>query len=439
MRFAHVAPLCAAIAAGCAARAGDQAPGHDAGAGDGPRAADPSAAPRTGPLTSPDTQGEPDASVGGGCATPGAGCGATEGDGPPPGNAATPTDAGADATRDAAAGHDDGADARGDASTNADADANADADGGLGLDCSNDAGHPTALGCTGLYANWPSRTLAPGVRAYAPGLALWSDGAEKQRWIELPPGTRIDTSDMNEWRFPTGTKLWKEFRVNGQLVETRFLWKRGDGDWFRTTYAWSADGASATELTSGQPSWNGTPYEIPSQDLCTTCHQGRIDGVLGFEAVSLAAPGATGLTLAELVAEGLVTVAPSAPIVVPGNATESAALGWLHANCGTACHNRSPSALAGATGLFMRLEVASMATVQATDTWQTAVGQPSGFQPAPDAGLLRIAPGDLAHSAIYFRDSFRDDQGQDFQMPPVDTHVVPDAGVALVAAWIRGL
>jgi hypothetical protein len=307
-----------------------------------------------------------------------------------------------------------------------------------GIDCTTDAGHPVQLGCTGLYADWPSRTIGPRVRAYAPGLVLWSDGADKSRYVELPPGTQIDTSNMDEWTFPVGTRLWKEFRLNGAPVETRFLWKQAPGTWFRTTYAWSSDGSSATELTAGEPNAVGT-YEIPAQTACTTCHQGRIDGVLGFEAVSLAAPGASGLTLPELVAEGLLTNPPSAMPVVPGNATQSAALGWLHANCGTACHNRSPQSLAGATGLFMRLEVATLGSVQSTDTWTTAVGQPSNFQPTPTSNLLLIAPGNPSNSAIYFRDSYRDTQGEGFQMPPIDTHVVPAAGVALVQAWIQSM
>lgn len=328
-------------------------------------------------------------------------------------------------------------------------DANADAttDGGTleaddaspGIDCTTDAGHPVVLGCTGLYSSWPARTIAPGVRAYTPGLALWSDGADKQRYIALPPGTTIDTSDLDEWTFPVGTKLWKEFDFGGQPVETRFLWKTAPATWFRTTYAWSADGSSATEVTTGVENVNGGTYEIPSQTMCTTCHQGRIDGVLGFEAVSLAAPGAAGLTLAELTGEGLLSNAPATPPVVPGTATESAAIGWLHANCGTACHNRSPRALAGSTGLYMRLDVGTLATVQTTDVWTTAVGQPSDFQTSPDGGLLLIDPGNPENSCIYLRDSTRDDQGQGFQMPPIDTHVVPTAGVALVQAWIAGM
>jgi hypothetical protein len=309
------------------------------------------------------------------------------------------------------------------------------------VDCSGDGGDPPQLACTGLYSDWASRTIAPGVRPYAPAFPLWSDGADKARYIELPPGTQIDTSDMDQWSFPVGTKLWKQFSIDGQPIETRFLWKRADGDWLRTTYAWTPDGSSASELTAGLRDWNGTSYEIPPQWACQDCHAGRLDNVLGFEAVNLAAPGATGLTLAELVREGLLTNPPATPIVVPGNATESAALAWLHSNCGISCHNRTSWACG--TTLFMRLEVASMATVQATDTWNTAVGQPlellnDGF--VPPRPMLRITPGDPSSSAIPYRASMRDvDPSQPNQMPPIDTHVVPDAGIAVINAWIQSM
>jgi hypothetical protein len=304
--------------------------------------------------------------------------------------------------------------------------------------CEQDASDaPVQLACTGLYSDWPSRTIAPNVRAYAPAFPLWSDGAEKARYIALPPGTQIDTSNMDQWQFPVGTKLWKQFSLNGQLVETRYLWKRGVGDWARTTYAWSLDGTTATELTTGLRGWNGTSYEIPPQTACQACHAGRTDDVLGFEAVSLAGSGATGLTLDELVREGLLTQPPAAPIVVPGNATESAALAWLHANCGTTCHNRTSWDCN--TTLFMRLDVATLSSVQSTDAWTTAVGQPLANY-VPPSPMLRITPGDPSRSAVSYRASVRDsDPSQSNQMPPMDTHVVPDAGVAVINAWIASM
>jgi hypothetical protein len=318
-------------------------------------------------------------------------------------------------------------------------------DGVDGPDCAHDMADggdaPSHLACTGLYADWASLTIAPGVRAYTPGFTLWSDGADKSRYIYLPPGTQIDTTDMDQWTFPVGTKLWKEFRLGGLRVETRLLWKRPDFTWLRTTYAWSIDQSTATELTTGRRGWNGTSYEIPAQAACQDCHAGRLDNVLGFEAVSLAAPAATGLTMSGLVAARLLTQPPAGPIVVPGNATESAALGWLHANCGIACHNTT--SFDCASTLFMRLNVASLATVQATDTWNTAVGKPlSGLDTAfaPPWPMQRITPGDPMTSAVSYRASVRDtNPAQSNQMPPLDTHVVPGAGVAILNAWIQSL
>ena len=96
----------------------------------------------------------------------------------------------------------------------------------------------------------------------------------------------------------------------GARIETRYMEKLTDGSWFRTTYRWSSDESRATELTTGELNVNGTTYEVPTQDACSTCHLGRNDNLLGFEAVSLASPMATGLKMSVLVAENLLTQAP---------------------------------------------------------------------------------------------------------------------------------
>ncbi len=88
---------------------------------------------------------------------------------------------------------------------------------------------PDRLSQTGLYADLASRTLAPGILSYVPRYELWSDGAQKKRYLHLPAGGRIDTSAADDWRFPVGTKVWKEFDVGGKVVETRLLWKAPNG------------------------------------------------------------------------------------------------------------------------------------------------------------------------------------------------------------------
>jgi hypothetical protein len=297
----------------------------------------------------------------------------------------------------------------------------------------------TTLRCTGLYTDLGTKSVAPDVDEFAPAFPLWSDGAQKRRWIRLPPGTQIDTSDMDEWRFPIGTKLWKEFSLGGKRIETRLINKLPDNTWHRQVFKWNQDESAADEIKSGEANVGGTSYEIPSQQTCFICHNGRVDGVLGFEAVSLANPGATGLTLTELVRRNLITKAPEAPLTVPGNATEQAALSWLHANCGTSCHSASPQSRANFTYLYMRLEAAKLGSPSATDTYSTSIKRFSGYQP-PDAGspLYRVMPGDPQKSVLFLRASVRD-AALAVQMPPLITHVVDDKGIADLDRWIRAL
>ena len=102
---------------------------------------------------------------------------------------------------------------------------------------------PETLSATGLYSDIGTLTLAADVREYEPTYALWSDGAEKRRWIRLPPGTKIDTSDMDHWSFPVGTKIWKEFQFAGKRVETRLIYRfgPGDDDFIYAAYVWDGD------------------------------------------------------------------------------------------------------------------------------------------------------------------------------------------------------
>jgi hypothetical protein len=364
-----------------------------------------------------------------------------------PGVDATVSDAApADATTVAEDASDTGTDASGAAPE-------ASVDGGV-TGCVDFAGEPSELRCTGLYSDWNTRTIASSVTEYDPGLHLWSDGAVKTRWVYLPPGTAIDTSDMDEWTFPAGTKFWKQFIVDGVLIETRMLHKvPADPDgggyagaWNLTTYQWSADGGATSELTTGALNVNDAGYEIPTVAKCGQCHFGRLDDVLGFEAVSLSSPDAGGLPMSTLIARSLVTDPPDTPLTVPGDSTQAAALGYLHANCGVPCHNTG-GGIANTTGFHMRLlaaELAGDAGVVGTDTYQTGWGVPTtGFH--ADGVVDRLTACDAPQSCVYIRMGHRDpfsDAGYDLasppiQMPPIDTHMVDPTGMGLVAAWIN--
>lgn len=307
-----------------------------------------------------------------------------------------------------------------------------------GLDCTNETDPPNQLGCTLLYQDWATKTLATDVVFYEPGFQLWSDGAEKSRYIALPPGTQIDTRDMDEWIFPEGTRVWKEFRLNGRRVETRFMKKNPDGSWIRTTYRWSNNDTVADQLTTGERNVDGTAYEIPTQAQCVRCHGGRVDNILGFEAIALSSPQAQGATMEALVRDNLITQPPAQPIVVPGNNVEVLALGSMHMNCGTGCHNSGAGWYSGgSTGLWLKLQIAQLASVDATDTWTTSVGVASRYQP-PGGGHLRITPGDPSTSTVLYRAATRDAPPL-VQMPPLGTHTVDQIAVDALTAWIESI
>src|SRR5262249_29697933 len=187
---------------------------------------------------------------------------------------------------------------------------------------------PKRLSETGLFADAARESLAPGVMAYAPRFQLWSDRADKRRWLSLPPGTQVDTSDMDAWVFPVGTKFWKEFTRDGVRVETRLIEKLGPGDdWLALPYLWRSDQSDADAAPLGANNAGGTPHDVPASNLCGACHGGRRSFVLGFSAIQLSAPVQS--------------------FEVPGNDTERAALGYLHANCSN-CHNQNLRARSGA-------------------------------------------------------------------------------------------
>jgi len=254
---------------------------------------------------------------------------------------------------------------------------------------------PERLHDTGLFA--------PGVIAFTPRHALWSDGAEKRRWIWLPPGRAIDARDPDAWRFPRGTRLWKEF-AHGSRVETRHMVLGNDGQWRFASYVWAADGQSATlvppgGLTVPVEAAPGGRYAIPSRSDCLTCHDGAPSPVLGISALQL------GPELPDWIRRGLVRNAPAAWRVAPPqmtgrNAVERAARGYLHANCGH-CHHANG-------GVPVPLVLA-----------QDVVGHPAPTREQLTLALRRMAT----------RQPLQ-------QMPPLGTRIPDPQGQALLRAWL---
>lgn len=317
--------------------------------------------------------------------------------------------------------------------------------GGEGGDrCADDigvGGLVEHLSCTGLYSDIGAKAVAPSARYFKPGVPFWSDGADKGRWIYLPPGTKIDSTDMDAWRMPVGTKVWKEFKIAGKRTETRFYTKTSPTLWKKTTYRWTADESDAVRLDVGEKNVNGSTFEIPPSDRCDNCHTGQQDKLLGFEAINMALPGAEGLTVEKLVAEGLLSAPPAkTKLTLPEDATgkAAAAIGYLHSNCAS-CHASSKYAPQNYVGMDVRLSAARLLSndpapaVADLPAYKTTVGAPmTVFTGGP---ALRITSGDPDQSGVVFLAARRtgDELGQ---MPPLGSHTVDTEGLKAVRDWI---
>jgi hypothetical protein len=274
-----------------------------------------------------------------------------------------------------------------------------------------------------------SRTLATGVRPFRPEFALWSDGASKQRWVFLPAGATIDTRDMNNWRFPVGTKFWKEFREGDKPVETRLLEKlgAGDGEWLSISYLWTEDGRDALAVPLGAIDARGTALDVPAAGECAACHGGRRSFVLGFSAIQLSHHD-EGLDLEELVAAGLLSDPPGTTYAVPGDEGARSALGYLHANCGH-CHNQDRPA-SGASRCFdpdddldFWLQVDLPDDPEQTPAYRSSIGSVVNRGDPGGSRLIEL---------VSQRGIFR-------QMPPLGSERVDHEAVDTLSNWVLRL
>jgi hypothetical protein len=312
---------------------------------------------------------------------------------------------------------------------------------------------PERLSEMGLYLPW-TQIVDPRNRAFAPQYPLWTDGARKSRWVQLPPGARIDARNVDRWVFPVGTRFWKEFAFDGRRVETRVLWRASADAWSYATYVWNE---AQTDATLAPPEGvrgivevaPGKRHNIPSREDCRTCHENGATPVLGFTALQLSTDRDPGAPNAEPVFPGMVTLQTlveeqlfdpphpelaGRPPRIPGDPRTRAALGYLTANCGH-CHNEQSSVatvrfplLMPAYASFERVDQTISKLLTRTAKWD--------LPQLPPGTTTFITPGAPELSALFVRMRSRRPSSQ---MPPLGT-VVPDReALDLVSDWIEDL
>jgi len=299
---------------------------------------------------------------------------------------------------------------------------------------------PDRLSKTGCVAATDSKIPAAGLVPYDVRSPLWSDGADKTRFLALPDGKNITIGADGDCDVPIGSVLVKTFALGGKRIETRLFVRHDDGEWAGYTYEWDDAQTDATLLPAGKTKKVATQtWTFPSRSNCVSCHSAAAGRTLGLELGQLNGDFVYAST--NRIANQLETLEHigmfSAPLgkavtdiiayPTPTNATtgtpEARARSYLHSNCSN-CHR--PTGPGRGT---MDLRFAT--PLPATKT----CGEPPQLGDLGIAGAKLISPGAAAKSVV----SLRAHASGALRMPPIASNVVDTAGLGVVDAWITSL
>jgi len=311
---------------------------------------------------------------------------------------------------------------------------------------------PATLSATGAFADLATLTPAPGLVAYEPNVAFWSDHARKRRWFALPDATsQFGFAADGPWTVPAGAVWVKHFDLDltrgnpatARRIETRFLVRTATGV-YGLTYRWNDAQTDATLVPDEGAAQNFTVVEngvarpqtwrFPGRAECLTCHTPAGGHALTFNTRQLnrdhTFPGGTANTIAALAQAGYLTGAPAspaglpalAPIADPSFSLEARARAYLDVNCAY-CHQPGGTALGTLD-----------ARVSTPLTLANLINGPL-LDNGGDAANRVLVPGDPAHSRLLQRMRLRGPG----QMPPLATQERDLAGESLLEQWIAAL
>jgi uncharacterized repeat protein (TIGR03806 family) len=338
------------------------------------------------------------------------------------------------------------------------------------LFCLGAAPEPATVALDALLADKPAPTLADyrlftddaarhpnaGLTPYGLNTPLFSDYAEKHRFLYLPPGAKARYRAAGALDLPVGATLVKTFAYPADFrrpddrvryLETRLLIHKRQG-WVALAYVWNEDQTRAVlkragaridvAFTDAQGLARTVDYAVPNQNQCKECHQ--LDKRLvpiGPKARNLNGPypyadGAEN-QLAHWTRLGLLTGAPTpaaAPRAArwddPAEPLEARARAYLDANCAH-CHN--PRAAASNSGLSLTLEE-TRAPALGIGKHPVAAGRGSGDL------SVGIDPGRPDASILVYRMASTE---PGVMMPELGRSLTHEEGLALIRAWIAGM
>ena len=309
---------------------------------------------------------------------------------------------------------------------------------------------PATLTETGLFSSVEDHQPAPGLIPYDVNVPLWSDGAEKERFIALPRNNSVVFNDKVQWEFPVGTVIVKTFFLESDTtnlqkrrrLETR-LWLQNPRGWEGYTYLWNDEQTEASLLAD----WPlKKEYEIrtpegsvkqewyfPSRSDCHACHTHNAGFTLGWNTRQLNRVETTGNDNENQIEKfkrlKLFTALPpmveleAFPHWEDQNAPlEQRARAYLDVNCAV-CHRPGGFGTAGG----------SKANLDVHIPINTAFAVPTEFNPGAPQWIV---PSESHHSLLLQRMSSRNPK---VQMPPLGTLKPDHAAQKVIRQWIDGL
>lgn len=325
--------------------------------------------------------------------------------------------------------------------------------GGDGLEISAPKLHLSEYG----FFNGRLADLTPvaNVFPYEVNAPLFSDYAEKVRFIYLPVGTRMTYSDSLAFHFPDGAVLIKNFyyphdmtqpEQGRRILETRLLVKEAKG-WKALEYLWNdqqtdanlevAGAAFPVEWRDGSGRMQSIQYVAPNLNQCKGCHS--YDGAF----VPLGA-NMRQLNQGDTIENQLLVWQKQGKLDLPQGFQPAAASRlavyrqWTHespsatgfarayldANCGH-CHN--PHGPASTSGMFLDFaenEPEHLGIGKAP----VAAGRGSGNR------LFGIVPGKPNESILLYR---MENGDPGIRMPELGRQLPHKEGLELVRSWIK--
>lgn len=298
---------------------------------------------------------------------------------------------------------------------------------------------PDRLSKTGCFDPVDPKKPAPGLVGYTVNAPLWSDGADKERFLALPDGKSITIGADGDFDFPIGSVLVKHFSLAGKRIETRLFIRHDDGDWAGYSYEWNDEQTDAVLLGGGKQKKVGAQtWAFPSRTECMRCHTKAAGRSLGLELAQLngdfvyATTNRISNQLATLEHIGMFAAPLGKPVeqiaALPDPLGTNAPLdqrarAYLHGNCAM-CHR--PDGGPARAPMDFRFEKSF------ADTRSCNVA--SGVEDIGVAGAKIIVPGKPEQSLVSIRMHVLDGN----RMPPLGSKVVDEKGTKLIDDWIRG-